>query len=200
MLTFIPLYARSLGLAEETSLFYACYAGAIVVTRPFVGRIFDRKCADYVVYPGLLLFAIGLFCLGHASDILSLLGAAVLLGMGFGAATPAFQTLAVRSAPPARAGVAPATYFWSLDISVGLAAAGLGIVAVNCGFPFTYAVLDFAAAPGSPRVLAAAAIAARRASSASSACSAPSSAAAPISRLRMTSAAPAAARARAFFS
>ena len=144
VLTFIPLYARSLGLAEETSLFYACYAGAIVVTRPFVGRIFDRKGADYVVYPGLLLFAIGLFCLGHASDILSLLGAAVLLGMGFGAATPAFQTLAVRSAPPARAGVATATYFWSLDISVGLAAAGLGIVAVNCGFPFTYGVVDVA--------------------------------------------------------
>ena len=144
VLTFIPLYARSLGLAEETSLFSACYAGAIVVTRPFVGRIFDRKGADYVVYPGLLLFAIGLFYLGHASDILSLLGAAVLLGMGFGAATPAFQTLAVRSAPPARAGVATATYFWSLDISVGLAAAGLGIVAVTCGFPFTYGVVDVA--------------------------------------------------------
>jgi len=144
VLTFIPLYARSLGLAAETSLFYACYAGAILVTRPFVGHIFDRKGADYVVYPGLLLFAVGLFCLGHAAGLSSLLGAAVVLGMGFGAATPAFQTLAVRSAPPARAGVATATYFWSLDISVGLSAAGLGIVAVTYGFPFTYGVVDVA--------------------------------------------------------
>ena len=144
VLTFIPLYARSLGLAAETSLFYACYAGAILVTRPFVGHIFDRKGADYVVYPGLLLFAVGLFCLGHAAGLSSLLGAAVVLGMGFGAATPAFQTLAVRSAPPARAGVATATYFWSLDISVGLSAAGLGVVAVTYGFPFTYGVVDVA--------------------------------------------------------
>lgn len=142
VLTFVPLYAKSLGLAAETSLFYACYAGAIVVTRPFVGRIFDRKGPDYVVYPGLLLFGTGMIFLGSAADMISLLGAAVLLGAGFGAATPAFQTLAVRSAPPARAGVATATYFWSLDISVGLAAAGLGLVAVTYGYVFTYGTVD----------------------------------------------------------
>lgn len=142
VLTFIPLYAKTLGLAAETSLFYACYAGAIVVTRPFVGRIFDRKGPDYVVYPGLLLFGAGMIFLGRSADMISLLEAAVLLGAGFGAATPAFQTLAVRSAPPARAGVATATYFWSLDISVGLAAAGLGLVAVAYGYAFTYGVVD----------------------------------------------------------
>ncbi|EKU70583.1 MFS transporter [Selenomonas sp. F0473] len=129
-------------LAAETSLFYACYAGAIVVTHPFVGRIFDRKGPDYVVYPGLLLFGAGMIFLGKSADMISLLEAAVLLGAGFGAATPAFQTLAVRSAPPARAGVATATYFWSLDISVGLAAAGLGLVAVAYGYAFTYGVVD----------------------------------------------------------
>ena len=133
VLTFIPLYTRSLGLAAETSLFYACYAGAILVTRPFIGRIFDQKGPDYTVCPGLLLFAGGMA---------GLIAAALLLGIGFGAVTPALQTLAVRSAPPARAGVATATYFWSLDISVGLAAAGLGVVAVTCGYAFTYSVVD----------------------------------------------------------
>ena len=142
VLTFVPLYAKSLGLAAETSLFYACYAGAIVVTRPFVGRIFDRKGPDAVVYPGLLLFELGMIFLGRATDMTSLLASAVLLGAGFGAATPAFQTLAVRGAPPARAGVATAPNVWSLDISVGLAAAGLGIVAVTCGYAFTYGIVD----------------------------------------------------------
>ena len=128
VLTFIPLYTRSLGLSAETSLFYACYAGAILVTRPFVGRIFDRMGPDYTVYPGVLLFAVGM----------------ALLGTGFGAVTPALQTLAVRSVPASRAGVATATYFWSLDISVGLAAAGLGIVAVTYGYAFTYRIVDVA--------------------------------------------------------
>lgn len=144
VLTFIPLYTRSLGLSAETSLFYACYAGAILVTRPFVGRIFDRKGSDYTVYPGLVLFAAGMFLLGNIEGLSGLIAAAVLLGAGFGAVTPALQTLAVRSAPPARAGVATATYFWSLDISVGLAAAGLGVVAVTYGYAFTYSIIDVA--------------------------------------------------------
>ena len=144
VLTFIPLYTRSLGLSAETSLFYACYAGAILVTRPFVGRIFDRKGSDYTVYPGLVLFAAGVFLLGNIEGLSGLIAAAVLLGAGFGAVTPALQTLAVRSAPPARAGVATATYFWSLDISVGLAAAGLGVVAVTYGYAFTYSIVDVA--------------------------------------------------------
>ena len=142
VLTFIPLYTRSLGLSSETSLFYACYAGAILVTRPFIGRIFDRKGPDYTVYPGLLLFAAGMFLLGTITGLAGLITAALLLGAGFGAVTPALQTLAVRSAPAARAGVATATYFWSLDISVGLAAAGLGVVAATYGYAFTYSIVD----------------------------------------------------------
>ena len=142
VLTFIPLYTRSLGLSAETSLFYACYAGAILVTRPFVGRIFDRMGPDYTVYPGILLFAVGMALLGSITGLTGLIGAALLLGAGFGAVTPALQTLAVRSVPASRAGVATATYFWSLDISVGLAAAGLGIVAVTYGYAFTYRIVD----------------------------------------------------------
>ncbi len=144
VLTFIPLYTRSLGLSAETSLFYACYAGAILVTRPFVGRIFDRMGPDYTVYPGVLLFAVGMALLGSITGLTGLIGAALLLGAGFGAVTPALQTLAVRSVPASRAGVATATYFWSLDISVGLAAAGLGIVAVTYGYAFTYRIVDVA--------------------------------------------------------
>ena len=142
VLTFIPLYTRSLGLSAETSLFYACYAGAILVTRPFVGRIFDRMGPDYTVYPGVLLFAVGMALLGSITGLTGLIGAALLLGAGFGAVTPALQTLAVRSVPASRACVATATYFWSLDISVGLAAAGLGIVAVTYGYAFTYRIVD----------------------------------------------------------
>ena len=142
VLTFIPLYTRNLGLSAETSLFYACYAGAILVTRPFVGRIFDRMGPDYTVYPGVLLFAVGMALLGSITGLTGLIGAALLLGAGFGAVTPALQTLAVRSVPASRAGVATATYFWSLDISVGLAAAGLGIVAVTYGYAFTYRIVD----------------------------------------------------------
>lgn len=144
VLTFIPLFARSLGLQAETSLFFVVFAIVIILTRPFVGRLFDEKGPDYTVYPGFVLFAIGMVLFGQTETLGGLLGGAVLLGSGFGALAPAFQTLAVQAAPPARAGVATATYFWFLDLGVGVAAVLLGFVAQACGYAFLYSVLNTA--------------------------------------------------------
>lgn len=44
-------------------------------------------------------------------------------------------------APPSRAGVATATYFWALDISVGLAAYLLGLAAAEWGYAMMYGVI-----------------------------------------------------------
>lgn len=138
ILTFIPLYAKSLGLQQETSLFFVVFALVIILTRPVIGRLFDAKGPDWTVYPGFALFAAGMVFFSLVSSLAGLLVAAALLGIGFGALSPAFQTLAVSSAPPARAGVATATYFWSLDISVGLAALLLGAVSARLGYAFMY--------------------------------------------------------------
>ena len=138
ILTFIPLYAKNLGLQQETSLFFVVFALIIILTRPLIGRRFDQKGPDATVYPGFAVFALGMLLFSQVSGLALLLAAAALLGCGFGALSPAFQTLAVESAPPARAGVATATYFWSLDISVGLAALLLGGVAARFGYAFMY--------------------------------------------------------------
>ncbi len=142
ILTFIPLYANSLGLATETSLFFSAFAFIIVLTRPFIGRIFDEMGPAYTIYPGFAFFAIGLILFGNISSMTSMLVSAIVLGVGFGALSPAFQTLAVRSVPPERSGVATATYFWSLDISVGLAAVLLAQVSNQFGYSFMYGILS----------------------------------------------------------
>ena len=136
ILTFIPLYAKSLGLQAETSLFFLVFALVIILTRPVIGRLFDMKGPDWTVYPGVAFFAAGMVWFSQAASLSGLLVSAAVLGVGFGALSPAFQTLAVQSAPPARAGVATATYFWSLDISVGLAAMVLSVVAAHFGICF----------------------------------------------------------------
>ena len=141
LLTFIPLYARSLGLEESVSAFFAVFALVILATRPFIGGIFDKKGADCTVYPGFLLFFVGFLCFAAARTPVTFFFAAAVLGAGFGALSPAFQTLAVASVAPERAGLATATYFWSLDISVGFAAATLGLVAANFGYATLYGIL-----------------------------------------------------------
>ena len=142
ILTFIPLYAKSLGMSTETSLFFVVFAAVIVVTRPLIGRVFDRMGPDFTVYPGFLFFGAGLLIFSRIQTTTGLLAAAAVLGAGFGALSPAFQTLAIQSAAPERAGVATATYFWSLDISVGLAAVVLSLVAERFGYSFMYGVVS----------------------------------------------------------
>lgn len=146
VLTFIPMYTRSLGLSSFTSLFFLVFALVIVVTRPFVGYLFDHHGPEATVYPGFAFFCIGFVLFSQVGGVPLLLLSAGILGIGFGALAPAFQTLAVQSAPPSRAGVATSTYFWSLDISVGLAAAVLGVVSDSLGYPFMYGVVCLASA------------------------------------------------------
>lgn len=138
VLVFIPLYAKLLGLSAYTSLFFAVFACSIVLTRPLVGKIFDRTGANYVIYPGFFLFIFGLIFLSYIQDSQGMLISAAIIGIGFGALSPAFQTLAIQSSPSIRAGVATATYFLALDVSVGIGSFILSLAAGQLGYRFMY--------------------------------------------------------------
>lgn len=138
VLVFIPLYTKMLNLADFTSLFFAVFALTIVISRPIVGRLFDRVGANAVVYPGFIMFVVGLISLSQVQGLLGFLAAAVIIGFGFGALSPAFQTLSIQSSPGHRAGVATATYFLALDISVGLGSFLLSLVTSHAGYRAMY--------------------------------------------------------------
>ncbi|VBB07391.1 Hypothetical protein LUCI_2635 [Lucifera butyrica] len=138
VLVFIPIYAKQLGLPEYTSLFFAVFALVIVATRPVVGKLFDQCGANTIVYPGFILFILGLIGLSQVQGLPGFLTAGAIIGSGFGALTPVFQTLAIQVSPGHRAGVATATYFWALDISVGLGSFFLSVVASHTGYRAMY--------------------------------------------------------------
>lgn len=150
VLVFSPIYAKQLNLTEYTSMFFAAFALAIVVTRPIVGKLFDQSGANTVVYPGFVMFLLGLISLSQVQGLQGFLTSGVIIGIGFGALSPAFQTLAIQSSPGHRAGVATATYFLALDISVGLGSFFLSVLAVHAGYRAMYlfaaTVIGFTAA------------------------------------------------------
>ncbi|HWR39786.1 MAG TPA: MFS transporter [Patescibacteria group bacterium] len=138
VLVFIALYAKQLNITEYTSVFFAVFALVIVATRPIVGRLFDQSGANSVVYPGFIIFALGLIYLSQIQGIPGFLTSAAIIGLGFGALSPAFQTLAIQNSPRQRAGVATATYFLALDISVGLGSFLLSLIASHAGYRAMY--------------------------------------------------------------
>lgn len=138
VLVFIPIELNSMGAGIWGSAFFAIFALMIIISRPIVGKIYARYGSKIIIYTGLGLFILGLFVLGLAITPLAILFTAPLLGLGYGAAQPAFQALAIQSAPIERAGVSTATYFLALDISVGAGSVILALLASAWGYQYLY--------------------------------------------------------------
>lgn len=138
VLVFIPIELNSMGAGIWGSAFFAIFALMIIISRPIVGKIYARYGSKIIIYIGLGLFILGLFGLGLAITPLAILFTAPLLGLGYGAAQPAFQALAIQSAPIERAGVSTANYFLALDISVGAGSVILAVLASAWGYQYLY--------------------------------------------------------------
>lgn len=140
VLVFIPIELNSMGAGIWGSAFFAIFALMIIISRPLVGKVYARYGSKFIIYPGLGLFILGLFGLGLVTTPMAIILTAPLLGLGYGAAQPAFQALAIQSAPIERAGVSTATYFLALDISVGAGSIVLALLANALGYQYLYII------------------------------------------------------------
>lgn len=140
VLVFIPIELNSMGAGVWGSVFFALFALMIIISRPLVGKVYARYGSRFVIYPGVGLFIVGLAILGVVSTPVGIICTAPLLGLGYGAAQPAFQALAVQSAPIERAGVSTATYFLALDIAVGAGSVILALIANALGYQSLYQI------------------------------------------------------------
>lgn len=140
VLVFIPIELNSMGAGVWGSVFFALFALMIIISRPLVGKIYARFGSKFVIYPGVALFILGLAALGIVTTPSGIICTAPLLGLGYGAAQPAFQALAVQSAPIERAGVSTAAYFLALDIAVGVGSVVLALIANALGYQYLYQI------------------------------------------------------------
>ena len=120
VLTFISLYSKQLHLEETASFFFLVYAITVVVSRPFSGRLLDMRGAHFVVYPCLLIFAIGMLLLSQANHGITLLLAGAIIGLGYGNFLSCGQAISIKGAPTHRLGLATATYYIFLDVGFGV--------------------------------------------------------------------------------
>ncbi|MFJ7953655.1 MFS transporter [Lysinibacillus sp. NPDC096418] len=138
VLSFLSVYAQQKDLMAIASVFYAVFAASMLITRPYTGKLYDTKGAQYVIIPGIILFAIGLVMLAFVSGPVLFLAAAIFVGFGYGAVTTSLQALAVQSTAHTRSGYATATYFTMFDLGIALGSYILGIVAVQAGYASVY--------------------------------------------------------------
>lgn len=128
VMSFLSFYAESINLVEAGSFFFLVYAITILCTRPITGPLMDRRGANIVVYPALLIFALGMLLFSQSTNSWLFLTAAGLIGIGYGNMNSIAQALAVKSTEPHRFGLATSTYFILLDIGLGIGPFILGLI------------------------------------------------------------------------
>ncbi|MEK5145777.1 MULTISPECIES: MFS transporter [Psychrobacillus] len=134
VMTFLSFYAESINLVSAASYFFLVYAIVIIISRPFTGKLMDTKGANIIVYPCIVLFAIGMLLFSQASAGWMLLLAAAFIGIGYGNFNSVAQTIAVKVTEPHRFGLATATYFILFDIGLGVGPYILGFIVPNTGY------------------------------------------------------------------
>jgi MFS family permease len=140
VLSFISVYADTIGLSSTASYFFLVFAVVMLVFRPYLGRAFDNRGAKFVLIPSLFIFAIGLAFLSFTNTALMLLIAAGLIGLGYGTLLPGFQTIAIQTTDSTRSGHAISTFFIFYDTGIAAGAFIWGLVVADLGFKNMYLI------------------------------------------------------------
>ncbi|PLS31429.1 multidrug resistance protein B [Bifidobacterium margollesii] len=118
--SFIVIYANTRHLAVEVSLFYPCYAVALLIMRIGFRDWFDRKSFRFFLVGCSAAMLGSLLCLDLMTGNVLLLLAAVLMAAAYGVMSSVTQAQAVIIAGKARSGIANATYYAGIDLGMTL--------------------------------------------------------------------------------
>ncbi|MCM3571143.1 MFS transporter [Neobacillus mesonae] len=132
--SFLALYAQEIDLVKAASTFFILYAALMFVCRPFTGVWADRYGANKIVYPCIIVFAIGMVMLSLPQTAVIMITAGAIIGIGYGSVTPILQTQVISSVEKHRVGIANSLFFNSMDLGMAIGAFVLGIAATSFGF------------------------------------------------------------------
>lgn len=138
IMSFITAFSESKQLLAYTSVFFIVFAASMLLVRPWVGKIYDRKGPSAVIYPSFIFFAIGLVMVSLISNQWTLWLSAVFVGIGYGSLFPCLQTLAIQSVDKQRMGHAISTFFTLFDLGLAVGSVVMGLLIAYWGFEAMY--------------------------------------------------------------
>ncbi|MFV5312446.1 MFS transporter [Acinetobacter schindleri] len=136
--SFITVFAETKQLLAYVSLFFIVFAFSMLVVRPWVGKFYDNKGPDAVIYPSLIFFALGLVLVTLVNNQWMLWLSAVFIGIGYGSLFPCLQTLAIQAVEKQRMGHAISTFFTLFDLGLAVGSVMMGIFIAHWGYETTY--------------------------------------------------------------
>ncbi|MEE9911828.1 MAG: MFS transporter [Deltaproteobacteria bacterium] len=134
VLAFMSLYALELHLEKAASFYFLVYSAAVLVSRPFSGRLLDVRGANIVMYPCFFIYCVGMLLFSQADHGITLLAAGVIIGLGYGNFISCAQAMSLKGIPAKRLGLATSTFFIFVDLGFGAGPYLLGSLVPLTGY------------------------------------------------------------------
>lgn len=130
---YLLLFAEERGITN-IGIYYTVCAVCLFVSKPFSGKLVDRKGLAIAIYPAIIFSGVSMFLLSFSSSIGMIIFSGVLRSIGQGTAMPALQAQCIRQVDKDRSGVATSTYFLGGDVAQGIGPMIGGAVAGVLGY------------------------------------------------------------------
>jgi MFS family permease len=139
IMSFIMLFGQETGI-QNVGIYFVGHVSMILISRPFAGKLFDRKGHAFVIVPGIVLMIAGLLMLSYSTTTYMLIASSLFYGLGYGAAHPSLQAWAIARSPVERKGAANGTFLSSLDLGYSVGAVLLGLIATHTNYAAMYRI------------------------------------------------------------
>jgi predicted MFS family arabinose efflux permease len=136
---FLPVFAQDMGLAKTASIFFLIYAAAAFISRPFTGKTFDKRGANIIIYPSLVMAIAGFVFLYFAKTSSFMILSALLLGLGIANFQTTIQAVCVKLAKGGSISQAISTYFIFMDLGIGMGPYLYGLLVPSIGYDGLFA-------------------------------------------------------------
>lgn len=141
VVSFLTLFADARDLQFGASLYFIVYAVVGLVTRPWLGRVVDRKGENRVLYATIPVIAFAFVILALSQNDAILLLSALFMGIGVGGTQSVLMGVVTKLAPAGQQGLAQSTFINGMDIGLGIGPVLLGVVVGQCGYVSTFFII-----------------------------------------------------------
>lgn len=138
-LGFAPVYARSVGAADEVlATFYPVYGVLLAIGQLVLGRVSDRFGRRETIILGSVLGSAGLGLAWFGGGWTTFLIGAAIYAIAAAIVNPTAAATVIDRLAPERVGVGMATFSMGYQVAAGLGGAAWGALIATAGFPAAF--------------------------------------------------------------
>lgn len=138
IVVFATLFAISKGFESATAVFFIVSAVASILTRLFIGKLFDKYGPVPTLTTGFICGVFSTVAMIFVSNQIVFISIGAAYGFCIGITTTVLNTSALKNVDGNRRGAASATFWLSMDLGYGLGGAVWGIVIERFNFQVTF--------------------------------------------------------------